>query len=244
MRVALWIEKPECLQLRSVRAKSGLNRLLRLSKLKSKIEGEDDEDKITALEDEREATLVQRVQITKWIKSLQATTGGTLTFLDSNEEEHEIELSSLSTSDKESLILSALDDVAEELSGRFGEDRLLEFLQLSEDGDKREVLISFLKEIEVRGNRFIVSFKNGKRFETSLIPNRGRTIQNKFMVYSFFDEREDGSFMVDGTDKTMQWNTYPLDEDPWKNMWQRMMKENLDQLIKKIDKFKAHSGTA
>jgi len=244
MRVALWIEKPECLQLRSVRAKSGLNRLLRLSKLKSKIEGEDDEDKITALEDEREATLVQRVQITKWIKSLQATTGGTLTFLDSNEEEHEIELSSLSTSDKESLILSALDDVAEELSGRFGEDRLLEFLQLSEDGDKREVLISFLKEIEVRGNRFIVSFKNGKRFETSLIPNRGRTIQNKFMVYSFFDEREDGSFMVDGTDKTMQWNTYPLDEDPWKNMWQRMMKENLDQLIKKIDKLKAHSGTA
>jgi hypothetical protein len=182
-----------------------------LSKLKSKIEAEEDEDRITAIEEAQQETLFQRVQITKQIKSLQSATGGILTYLDSNEEEHEIDMASLNPSDKESLIGLMLDDAAEELSSRFSEDKLLEFIQLPENGDKREVLIGFLKEISVQRDKLTVSFKNGKRFETTLIPNRGRKIQNKFTVVAYFDEKEEGSFVIDCIDKTTEWNPYPLD---------------------------------
>jgi DNA invertase Pin-like site-specific DNA recombinase len=214
----------------------------KLSELKSKIETEEDEDKIVAFEQAQEATLIQRVGITKKIKSLEPTTGGVLTYLDSNENEHEIDLTSLGASEKEDMISAALDDAAEELSSKFGEEKLFEFLQLSQDGDRRLVLIDFIKEIGVQHDKLMIDFKNGKEFRATLNPNRGRTIQKVFSVTSFFNVEEEGTFLIDTTDKSIHLEVQADDEDPWKNKWKDSLKGNLNRLQKKINKFQTLSA--
>jgi hypothetical protein len=178
------------------------------------------------------------------MKEIESPTGGVLTFLDSNEEEHEVDITSLNDSEKENLISSALDDAAEELSRKFSEDKLLEFFQHKQDGDRRLILIDFLKEIGVSRDRLIASFKNGKRFETRLIPNKGRQIQREFIVKSFFNDQEDGSFRIDCSKKTIEWNHYPLEEDHFKNIWQEAQKGNLNALLNRINEYKKQFQTA
>ena len=69
----------------------------------------------------------------------------------------------------------------------FREDSLLKFIH-SAPSERRRIYKEVLNDARVKDGKIIIDMVTGKRFETSLIPNRGRIIQTKFDVDVYFND--------------------------------------------------------
>lgn len=206
----------------------------RIAELEAKMESETDEDKVESYKDMQEGLYLQGVKYRKQVKSLKSEPENVISLWDSNGQEYVFEVSKLEGEVKEDLVDSALEEAAEKLTRQFSETSLSDYIQAMEDGDRRNILIRFLEEISIRNEVLSVVFKNGQDFTLKLSPNKGRKIQRVFDAVSRYGKEVQATFIVDYEKRTIAVKEPKLDQDEFKNVWYYQVRDQLDDLKKRI----------